>query len=162
MMKSLRETWEKNVLNKHLYRAVLNIVCFETFSEKRKENELHGKHTLFGVLQETISSYNFTDLTKFMILFHLPWLGAKSKILVCEFLKNKNFKRKLNFFLQKNAFFAYCFFVLHVFTGKRSNIQKAVCDGLGNSISYKMMSGSKTVGGDTFLVPKVYFSGGGG
>ena len=26
-----------------MYHAVLNIVCFETFSEKRKENELHKK-----------------------------------------------------------------------------------------------------------------------
>ena len=31
-----------------MYHAVLNIVCFETFSEKRKENELHRKYTLFG------------------------------------------------------------------------------------------------------------------
>ena len=31
-----------------MYHAVLNIVCFETFSEKRKENELHTKYTLFG------------------------------------------------------------------------------------------------------------------
>ena len=31
-----------------MYHAVLNIVCFKTFSEKRKENELHRKYTLFG------------------------------------------------------------------------------------------------------------------
>ena len=31
-----------------MYNAVLEIVCFETFSEKRKENELHRKYTLFG------------------------------------------------------------------------------------------------------------------
>ena len=31
-----------------MYHAVLNIVCFETFSEKHKENELHVKYTLFG------------------------------------------------------------------------------------------------------------------
>ena len=43
----------------------------------------------------------------------------------------------------------------YVFTGKRSNIKKMVCDGLGNLISYKMMPPrSKTVGGDTFLVAK--------
>ena len=30
-----------------MYHAVLNIVCFETFSEKHKENELHKKYTLF-------------------------------------------------------------------------------------------------------------------
>ena len=31
-----------------MYHAVLNIVCFETFPEKRKENELRRKYTLFG------------------------------------------------------------------------------------------------------------------
>ena len=31
-----------------MYHAVLNIVCFETFSEKRKKNELHRKYSLFG------------------------------------------------------------------------------------------------------------------
>ena len=31
-----------------MYHAVLNIVCFETFSDKRKENKLHRKYTLFG------------------------------------------------------------------------------------------------------------------
>ena len=31
-----------------MYHAALNIVCFETFSEKRKENELHRKYTVFG------------------------------------------------------------------------------------------------------------------
>ena len=35
-----------------MYHAVLNIVCFETFSEKRKENELHRKYTLLWDLQE--------------------------------------------------------------------------------------------------------------
>ena len=31
-----------------MYHAVLNIVCFDTFSEKRKENKLHRKYTLFA------------------------------------------------------------------------------------------------------------------
>ena len=31
-----------------MYNAVLKILYFETFSEKRKENELHRKYTLFG------------------------------------------------------------------------------------------------------------------
>ena len=31
-----------------MYNAVLNIVCFETFSEKHKENKLRRKFTLFG------------------------------------------------------------------------------------------------------------------
>ena len=31
-----------------MYHAVLNIVCFETFSDKLNEKELHRKYTLFG------------------------------------------------------------------------------------------------------------------
>ena len=31
-----------------MYHAVLNIVCFETYSEKCKENELYRKYALFG------------------------------------------------------------------------------------------------------------------
>ena len=54
-----------------MYHVVLNIVCFETFSEKHKENEIHRKYTPFGVLQETIFSHNFTDKTN-LILYHLP------------------------------------------------------------------------------------------
>ena len=30
-----------------MYHAVINIVCFKTFSEKRKEKKLHRKYTLF-------------------------------------------------------------------------------------------------------------------
>ena len=30
-----------------MYDVVLNIVCFKTFSEKRKENKLHKKYPLF-------------------------------------------------------------------------------------------------------------------
>ena len=31
-----------------MYHAIPNIVCFKTFSEKRKENKLHRNYTLFG------------------------------------------------------------------------------------------------------------------
>ena len=31
-----------------MYHAALNTVCLKTFSEKRTENELHRKYTLFG------------------------------------------------------------------------------------------------------------------
>ena len=31
-----------------MHHAVLNIVCFQTFSEKLNENELHRKYTLLG------------------------------------------------------------------------------------------------------------------
>ena len=54
-----------------MHHAVLNIVCFETFSEKHKENELHRKYTPLGGPAGNISSYNFIDETNF-ILFHLP------------------------------------------------------------------------------------------
>ena len=35
--------------------AVLNIACFKTFSEKRKENELHRKYTVFGGASRNLS-----------------------------------------------------------------------------------------------------------
>ena len=38
----------KTFQRKHMYYAVVNIVCFEDFSEKRKENELYRKYTLLG------------------------------------------------------------------------------------------------------------------
>ena len=41
------------------------------FLKKRKENELHRKYMLFGGPAENLSSYNFADITKVMILFHL-------------------------------------------------------------------------------------------
>ena len=31
-----------------MYHAVLNIVCFKTFSENHKETKLHRKGTIFG------------------------------------------------------------------------------------------------------------------
>ena len=31
-----------------MYHGILNIVYFETFSKKHKENELHRKYTRFG------------------------------------------------------------------------------------------------------------------
>ena len=31
-----------------MYHAVLNIVCVETFSEKRNKTEVYRKYTLFG------------------------------------------------------------------------------------------------------------------
>ena len=74
--------WEKNVLHTKNYKHEFpSKVCFETFSEKRKENELHRKYTLFrGFCRKAIFSYNFTDITKFMILFHLQWPGAERHI----------------------------------------------------------------------------------
>ena len=40
--------WEKNVLNKIYVSWGSKHVCFKTFSEKRKKNELRRKYTLFG------------------------------------------------------------------------------------------------------------------
>ena len=39
-----------------MYNAVLIIGCFETFSEERKENELHRKYTLFGGPNMTVTN----------------------------------------------------------------------------------------------------------
>ena len=59
-----------------------------------------------------------------MILFHLQTLGAGCHFQFFELLKNKNLRSKSNLFLSKNHFFAFFLFVLHVFTGKRSKMQK--------------------------------------
>ena len=45
--------------NNHVFTSK---VCFQTFSAKRKENEMHRKYTLLGVAFRRIS-YNFTDIT---------------------------------------------------------------------------------------------------
>ena len=39
-----------------MYREVLNIVCFETFSVKPKENDLHIKYTFLVGPAENASS----------------------------------------------------------------------------------------------------------
>ena len=57
--------------------AVLNIVCFKTFSVKRKENDLHRKYRLFGGSYRKSIFYKLTDRTKLMIVFHLQSLGAE-------------------------------------------------------------------------------------
>ena len=54
-------------------------------------------------------------------------------IYVCIIIYLK--KKKIREFFEKRIFF----FVLYVFTGKRSNIKKMTSDSLGNSITYKMM-----------------------
>ena len=38
-----------------MYHEVLNIVCFEAFSVKRKENDLHRKYSHFGCPAENQS-----------------------------------------------------------------------------------------------------------
>ena len=53
----------------------------------------------------------FTDKTIFMILFHLPWLGAQLHIPFFEFLNNKHLRSKWIFFLQKISFLTFFFCV---------------------------------------------------
>ena len=57
-------TCEKNVLNKSYvpYHAVLNIVCFQTFSVKRKENDLHRKYRILGGPAENLSSPTISQI----------------------------------------------------------------------------------------------------
>ena len=45
-----------------MYNAVLNIVCFKTFSQKRKENELHRKYILFGGPAGNLSSQTILQI----------------------------------------------------------------------------------------------------
>ena len=47
---------------KDIYHAVLNIVCFETFSVKRKKNDLHRKYRLFGGRAENLSSPTISQI----------------------------------------------------------------------------------------------------
>ena len=76
-----------------------------------------------------------------MILFHLQCIGSERQIPVLRISEKKKIEKQINFFSEKSHFL-HIFCLSRVFTGKRSNIQKVVCDGLGNSISYKMMFGS--------------------
>ena len=45
-----------------MYREVLNIVCFQTFSVKHKENYLHRKYRLFGGPAENLSSPTISQI----------------------------------------------------------------------------------------------------
>ena len=88
--------------NNHVFPSK---VCFDTFSEKRKENDLYLNYMLLGgPAEKPISSYNFTDITKFIILFHLQWLGAERHTGFANFWKIKIWEAN-QFFFQKNAFF---------------------------------------------------------
>ena len=121
-----------------MYHAVLNIVCFETFSKKRKENELHRKYTFSGgpAGNQSPPTILQTKLIWWFYFIYYNWVHSFTYRFF-EFLNNKHLRRKW-FFSSKNRIFCL-FFVLHVFTGKRSNIKKMPYDCLGNSISYKMI-----------------------
>ena len=45
-----------------MYREVSHIVCFETFSVKRKENDLHRKYGIFGGPAENQSSPTISQI----------------------------------------------------------------------------------------------------
>ena len=72
-----------------------------------------------------------------MILFHLQTLGAGSHFPSFEFLNNKMLKNILPFLVKNVTFFVF----LMERDRKRKNYE---CDGLGNSIPYKMMFVSAT------------------
>ena len=134
-----------------MYHVVLNIVCFETFSEKRKENKLHRKYMLFwgcwyDKYQQPISSHNFTDTTNLIILFHLPWFTMK----------------KIDFFFSKNHIFCIFIFLCCMFLLERDQIfKKWYVTVPATQFPTKWCPfqpfRSKTVGGDIFLVAKSYF-----
>ena len=104
-------------------------VCFETLKNVKETKRIAWKIYAFrGSCRKPISC-NFTDISKFMILFHLPWLGEQSiTYWFANFWKIK-IEKQINFFSSKKLIFLL---VLHIFTGKRLNIQKVVCDGIRN------------------------------
>ena len=108
-----------------MYRVVLNIICLETFSEKLKENELHRKYTFFmgpaGNLSPTI--LQIKQIWWFYFIYHDQAHRFTHRFF--EFLNNKHLRSRWIFCFFLNYIFLHiCFFVLHVFTGKKSNIKK--------------------------------------
>ena len=73
-----------------MYHAVLNIVCFQTFSEKHKENVFHRKYRLFEGPGENLSSPTISQINKIydFMSFTKPWSRA-SEARFFKFLKNK-------------------------------------------------------------------------
>ena len=56
-----------------MYNVVLNIVCFESFSEKFKENELNRKSTLFVGPAGNLSPSTISQITQiwwFYFIYH--------------------------------------------------------------------------------------------
>ena len=45
-----------------MYHEVSNIVCFKTFSEKRKENDLNRKYMFLGGPAEKLSSSTISQI----------------------------------------------------------------------------------------------------
>ena len=92
-----------------------------------------------GSCRKYIFSYNFTDRTKLMILFHLPSLGVE-----CHrpsFLNHWKMKfEKIFDFFFTIFLFSYIFFTILSFflMGTDGELKKYECTGLGPSIPYKI------------------------
>ena len=112
----------------------------------------------FGVCRKCIFSFNFTDRTKFMILFHLQRLGSQRRELRCfNFWKIKCRKKVYIFFKILRFCAIVCVFFLmktdvklHLRCRQLNSIQNDMCfNHLGQKLWEKIH----------FLQPKVYFSG---
>ena len=120
-----------------MYHEVSNIVCFQTFSVKCKGKQFAQKIYVFqGPCGKMHLFYNFTDITKFMILFYLQRLGAEHHFF--KSLKIK-FRKTVTFFCCKfYVFIQYLFcFVFLLETDRKWKNQNCCC--LGNSIPQKMI-----------------------
>ena len=141
-----------------MYHAVPNIVCFETFSGKHKENELCIKYTLFGGAAGNLSPPTILQIKQIWWFYFIYLTRRTAPHTVFEFLNNKHLRSKWIFFSQKIRFFVYFLFCVHAFTRKRSNIKKMVCTVSATQFPTKWCPfqplRSKTVGGDTYLVAK--------
>ena len=54
-----------------MYHVVPNIVCFETFSEKRKENELQRKYMLFGGPAGNLSPPTILQMKQILCIYFI-------------------------------------------------------------------------------------------
>ena len=146
-----------------MYQEVLNIVCFQTFSVKRKENDLHKNIRFQGACEKCIFSYNFTDRTKFMFLFHLQRLGAQRRdSRFFQFSKNK-MQKKIFFFSKIYVLCNFCGFVLFFIWKHMENIFSEIAALLAikfpkNNLCFNHLR-QKLWEKIHFLQPKVNFSG---
>ena len=54
-----------------MYHAFLNIVYFNTFSVKRKENDLHRKYSLLGGPAENLSSPRISEKEQNLLFYFI-------------------------------------------------------------------------------------------
>ena len=121
-----------------MYHEVLNIVCFQTFSVKHKENYLHRKYKLLGVLQKIcLLQFHRQNKIDDCISFTKLWSRA-SQAAFSKFKKNTIQKNILNNFFLLFMFLFIFFNVLYFFYWKQIE-KKYACLCVGHSIPYKMM-----------------------